>query len=113
MLCCQKDLLKLNDVGVVAAQPLIQNLSACCLDAACNQHILILQLHCCWLSYFCVHHGQNILQVQVKQLDFVVVCMATSSTDASQQVNGQNMHHTQPAEGLTFLKVGMSVLRQC
>lgn len=36
MLGRQEDLLKLNDVGMIAAQPLVEDLSACCLDAACT-----------------------------------------------------------------------------
>lgn len=33
---CEEDLLELNDVGMVAAQPLIEDLSACCFDTACT-----------------------------------------------------------------------------
>lgn len=36
MLGREEDLLELNDVRMVAAQPLIQDLSTCGLDAACT-----------------------------------------------------------------------------
>lgn len=39
MLRCEENLLELNDVRVVAAQPLIKDLPAGCLDAVCT-HIL-------------------------------------------------------------------------
>ena len=32
---CEEDLLELNDVGMVAAQPLIEDLPACRFDTAC------------------------------------------------------------------------------
>ena len=100
MLWREEDFLELNDVGMVAAQPLIEDLTACCLDAACPQALsggslclfaLPSMLSTCWcactiLAYWPCIKGDVDLQQQSQS------CFPTPVRTSIDKFNGYIFH---------------------